>query len=90
MKLLFIIKSEKILNVPVVLLTYYTKSNNDILKNIMMDKFQESFMLMLEFIKFDNQQVQLFCEIKNFLQLNGVLNTSYIIKYSIRQVKIGL
>ena len=59
MKLLFIMKSEKLLNVQVVLLTYYTKHNNDILKNIIIEKIQESFMLMLELIKNDNQQVSI-------------------------------
>ena len=52
-------KSEKLLNVQVVLLTYYTKHNNDILKNIIIEKIQESFMLMLELIKNDNQQVSI-------------------------------
>ena len=31
-------KSEKLLNIQVVLLTYYTTHNNDILKNIMIEK----------------------------------------------------
>ena len=38
MKLLFIMKSEKLLNVQVVLLTYYTKNNKYILKNIIIEK----------------------------------------------------
>ena len=48
------------LTVQVVLLTFYTKKDNgDILKNIIINKFQESFKLMLDPIKINNHQVSI-------------------------------
>ena len=45
------------MNVQVVLLTFMKKSNGDTPNNTIIDKLQESFILMLEFIIFDNYQV---------------------------------
>ena len=48
------------LNEQVVLLTFYAKKNNDnTLKNVIIDKLQESFKLMLNPIKIDNHQVSI-------------------------------
>ena len=59
-KLLFVMETlKKILNVQVVLFTFYAKNNGDILKNTIIYKFQESFKLVLEQIKNDNHQVSI-------------------------------
>ena len=43
-----------------VLLTCYAKKDNgDILKNTIIDKLQKSFILMLEPMSFDNEQVSI-------------------------------
>ena len=48
------------MNVQVVLLTCYAKKDNgDILKNTIIDKLQKSFILMLEPMSFDNEQVSI-------------------------------
>ena len=60
MKLLFVMKSEKMLNVQVVLLRFNDKQiNRDILKNTIIDKLQDSFKLVLEPITIDNHQVSI-------------------------------
>ena len=57
-KLLFVMETlKKILNVQVVLFTFYAKINGDILKNTIIDELQELFKLMLDPIKIDNHQV---------------------------------
>ena len=59
MKLSFVMKSSKNLNVHVVMLIFCAKKNGDILKNTIIEKLQEPCMLMLDPIKIGNHPVSI-------------------------------
>ena len=94
-ELLFVMISEKLLKIQVVLPTLHAKKHNeDILQNTIIDKLQESFVLMLEHMTLDNQQVSIsniyitgdlvfFVIIldKELFSPKWCFNVSYILKY---------